>query len=297
MKFIKDPAVMHIIKFSLLILLTMIGLFLVPTYAATLRDAKYLKDGVMAYEETDFDYYLEEIAAYYSFYYDIDPVIDHMIIDDGDVYLDFSVYAVSFYQEDNIGDSLQFFIHEAKYKGEDYKTLNANILFEDEITGNVTKPKDPIYYLNLNQIRRDSIVKSFFVTDFKKDKVNTELNMFKSVELYINSPNKKADPIPFVVFTDDLDVIQNFPIVLSLEGNNLNRDRYNISSGVANKETNIPTDAEQELHRLQYKEFNYDVLKPYNTIYKVIIIIYIIFYIVVLYLLFMHNLIMLRFGK
>lgn len=293
MKFIKDPAIINVIKFSVFILMTMVGVLLLPTYIATIRDGKYIK-AISERQDEDFDQYLVELSAYYEFYYDKDPVIDHMIIDENDVYFEFSVYSVSYYQKNNIGDALQFFIHDAKYQGKDFEVFYANILYTDLLEGGVTNPNVDINYLNLNPISKKSSIKSFFVADLYQTNDSDELNYFKAIELYIKTDKSKEDPKPFVIFNDNEDLNQQFPVVRSIKDNNLTRETYNISKDVKNKVSNIPTLKEQELYNLSYNKFDRGVLKPFNYVYWIAIPIYILFYLSVLFFMYVNPLLKLK---
>lgn len=298
MNFIKDKAVLNITKFSIFILLTLIGIFLMPQYANTVRDANYLRNLKDEKEQSDFNGYLEELSSYYEFYYDKDPIINRDIIDDGDLYLEYSVYAVSYYQTNNIGDSLQFFIHDIKYKDQQIDELHVHLLYEDVIVSDSLNTKDDVYYLNLNPINKNALVKSFFATDFTKTSSDNSLNYFKSIELYTLDNDKQKTPIPLMAFTDNEEDLKDiFPIYRPIKDNNLVRERYNISANIKDKDLNIPTNQELELNNYFYKEFDYNVLKPFNTIYTLIFILYILFYFIILYFLYVHKLIKLHFKS
>src|SRR5690554_2681898 len=133
MKIIEDRAIIHVAKFSVMVVLILLAFGILPTLATTLRDGNYLKNEVVSYEKNNFNLYLNKVASYYSFYYEEEPLLENYRDSLDGSSFELSAYAVSYYLENMKDDVMQFFIKNMQYKYEQFTEIKVNLIYEDPI--------------------------------------------------------------------------------------------------------------------------------------------------------------------
>lgn len=287
MNIFKDKAIMNVVKFSVMLVIILVGINIVPDVAATYRDGNYLKKDVYPLETTNFDKYLEAVSSYYYFYYDKEPILEEQTVTFGDSSITLSGYAASYYQSDSIKDTMQFFLKDATYKGEEFRTIQVTLHYTDPI---MTSKKDPnvhVYHFFTNKINNNDKVKSFWGADNKNNLTSKEENKLKAIKLSIKTKNHYLEN--FFAITDDEKIKNEFLISMSFKDNGLTKENYSISKNIKDKTTNIPTSEEVLENNLFYKEFDRSLLKPYNYIYVIVYVIFTIFSLSIFYLMFIHK--------
>lgn len=287
MKFIKDPAVRNVFKFSIMLLIILVGINILPDVAATYRDGSYLKNEVYPLEETNYENYLENVASYFYFYYDKTPLLEEQTFKFADSSITLVAYAASYYQSDSIKDTLQFFIKDATYKGETFKSMQVTLHYTDPI---MTSKKDDsihVYDFYTNTITNNGGIKSFWGADNKNNLTSEKENKLKAIKLSIKTKNYELDN--FLAITDDKDIKSKYLITLGLEENGLTKENYQISQNIADKNTNIPSQQEILDNNIFYKAFDKDLLKPYNYIYFIVYLIFTLFSLSIFFLLYIRK--------
>lgn len=287
MKIIEDKAIIHVAKFSVMVVLILLAFGILPTLATTLRDGNYLKNEVVSYEKNNFDLYLNKVASYYSFYYEEEPLLENYRDSLDGSSFELSAYAVSYYLENMKDDVMQFFIKNMQYKYEQFTEIKVNLIYEDPIYLDSNSSDNDVYNLNIATIKNTSNVKSFWAGDAKNKESSTELNTLRAVELFVKTDS--YDFVDYLIITDDETLKNEFIFSIGITENNLLHENYNISKNISDDITNLPTESEVLEFGLYYEMFDDSLLKPYNYVYILTYGIYGLITVGIFYLLFING--------
>ena len=278
----KDMGIKTIVKLAVMAFLILIGVMLLPSIVTTQIQNTYIKNHIIPFEDSDFDRYLNKTASYYQFYYQKTPLVDHEIIEQDNVYMDFSVYAISYYQEHVKADRMLFFIHDAQYKDETYASIDIKLTFKNSIN---TDSSNPIYTIEQSALTNHSVFPIFWAADVKNNVNDTKENQLSAITLTIHTKSKQ---VATLAFSDTS--IPDAIITLGLTDYNLINDYYKLSDHVSNKETNIPTDQEIIDYDLYYQSFTEQaLLSQGNWIMIVSYGLYSLVVLTIFYFLFIHK--------
>ncbi|WP_156907472.1 hypothetical protein [Haploplasma axanthum] len=217
-------------------------------------EKSYVKNEIIPLKNENFDEYLKKVSIFADFAYQTNPVLSETLIDENGT-IGFDLYrARKYYKNDKYIDGIILFLNTARYKNNDFISLDSSIIYNEVVN---TSSDSNSNNINLESITQKTFFPAFFINNYTLE--NNKISTIKEIRINITTKNFESKPL--LSFSSNESTVYLFN--KNLDDYPFTHSSYSLDEYIQNIR---PTDSESNINNLHYLESNRSIFKNYTYI-------------------------------